>query len=68
MTVDLLASSTDSYPTPEVVIWSGGGGQVGARNQEPAEDVPHHGYSSSTACLYVLAHVPPHQIKHTLAG
>lgn len=67
-TVDLLASFTDSHPTPEVVIWSGGRGQVGERNQESAEDVSHHVYSGGTACLYVLAHVPSHQIKRTLAG
>lgn len=60
MTVD---SFPDSHSTPEAVIWSSGRGQVGERNQEPAEDVPHHVYSGGAAHLYVLAHVPPRQIK-----
>ena len=61
-----MALSSDPHPASEAVIRSGGGGQAGERSQKPAEDVPHHVYSSSTAHLHVLAHLPPHQIKpHT---
>lgn len=54
---------SDPHFASEAVIWGGGGGEAGERNQKPAEDVPHHVYSSSTAHLHVLAHLPPHQIK-----
>lgn len=55
--------SLDSHSASEVVVWGGGGGEAGERNQEPAEDVPHYVNSSSTTHLHVLAHLPPHQIK-----
>ncbi len=59
----LTGPSSDPHSAPEAVIWGGGGGEAGERNKKPAEDVPHHVYSSSTTHLHVLAHLPPHQIK-----
>lgn len=58
-----LNLSSDPHSASEAAIWGGCRGEAGERNQEPAEDVPHHVYSSSTAHLHVLAHLPPHQIK-----
>lgn len=58
-----MGPCSDPHSAPEAVIWGGGGGEAGERNQKPAEDVPHHVYSGSTTHLHVLAHLPPCQIK-----
>lgn len=55
-----VALSSDPHSASEAVIRGGGGGAAGERSQKPAEDVSNHVYSSSTADLHVLAHLPPH--------
>lgn len=63
VTVSFARFPTDPHSASEALIWGSSWREAGERSQEPAEDVPHHVHSSGTARLYVLAHLPPHQIK-----